>query len=90
MKIAFISDIHSNLEALKAVLVEIDKENISLIVNFGMWWERFVIIVGGVAHGFSPHAWGLYAPSLIEYGIMLGTFCLFFFLFLLFAKQRTY
>ena len=60
---------------------------ISLIVNFGMWWERFVIIIGGVARGFSPHAWGLYAPSLIEYGIMLGSFCLFFFLFLLFAKH---
>jgi len=60
---------------------------ISLIVNFGMWWERFVIIVGGVAHGFSPHAWGLYTPSFIEYGIMFGSFCLFFFLFVLFAKH---
>jgi len=36
---------------------------ISLAVNFGMWWERFVIIVGGVAHDFAPHAWGLYAPG---------------------------
>jgi len=35
MKIAFISDIHSNLEAFRAVLVEIDKENVSLIVNLG-------------------------------------------------------
>jgi molybdopterin-containing oxidoreductase family membrane subunit len=60
---------------------------ISLVVNFGMWWERFVIIAGGVAHGFAPHAWGLYAPSLIEYGIMFGTFCLFFFLFVLFVKH---
>ena len=60
---------------------------ISLIVNWGMWWERFVIIAGGVAHGFPPHAWGLYAPSLIEYGIMLGTFCLFFFMFVLFVKH---
>ena len=60
---------------------------ISLVVNFGMWWERFVIIVGGVAHDFAPHAWGLYAPSLIEYGIMIGSFCLFFFLFLLFVKH---
>jgi len=60
---------------------------ISLIVNFGMWWERFVIIAGGVAHGFAPHAWGLYAPTMIEYGIMLGAFCLFFFLFVLFAKH---
>jgi molybdopterin-containing oxidoreductase family membrane subunit len=60
---------------------------ISLIVNFGMWWERFVIIVGGVARGYSPHTWGLYAPTVIEYGIMLGSFCLFFFFFLLFAKH---
>jgi len=60
---------------------------ICLLVNLGMWFERFVIIVGGVAHGFSPHAWGLYAPTLIEYGIMLGSFSLFFFLFLLFAKH---
>jgi molybdopterin-containing oxidoreductase family membrane subunit len=60
---------------------------ISLFVNLGMWFERFVIIVGGVARGFSPHAWGLYAPSLIEYGIMLGSFCLFFFLFVLFVKH---
>ena len=60
---------------------------ISLIVNFGMWWERFVIIVGGVAHGVSPHAWGLYRPTMIEFGIMFGTFCLFFFLFMLFAKH---
>ena len=35
MRIAFISDIHSNLEALKAVLAEIDKEDISLIINLG-------------------------------------------------------
>ncbi|MGD9304045.1 MAG: polysulfide reductase NrfD [Desulfobacterales bacterium] len=60
---------------------------ISLLVNLGMWFERFVIIVGGVARGFSPHAWGLYAPTWIEYGIMLGSFCLFFFLFVLFVKH---
>ena len=52
-----------------------------------MWFERFVIIIGSVAHGFMPHAWGLYAPTLIEFGIMLGSFCLFFFLYLLFVKH---
>ena len=52
-----------------------------------MWFERFVIIVGGVAHGFMPHAWGLYYPSAIEFGIMFGSFCLFFFLFILFVKH---
>ena len=60
---------------------------ISLLVNVGMWYERFVIIIGSVAHDFLPHAWGLYAPSLIEYGIMIGSFCLFFFLFVLFVKH---
>jgi Ni/Fe-hydrogenase subunit HybB-like protein len=60
---------------------------ISLLVNVGMWYERFVIIVGSVAHDFLPHAWGLYSPSLIEFGIMIGSFCLFFFLFVLFCKH---
>jgi hypothetical protein len=52
-----------------------------------MWYERFVIIIGSVAHDFLPYAWGLYRPTLIEYGIMLGSFCLFFFLFVLFVKH---
>ena len=60
---------------------------ISILVNIGMWFERFVIIVGSVAHGFIPNAWGLYSPSAIEYGIMAGSFSLFFLLFLLFAKH---
>jgi len=60
---------------------------ISILVNIGMWYERFVIIIGGVGHDFIPHAWGLYAPSAIEYGIMFGSFSLFFLLFLLFAKH---
>ena len=60
---------------------------ICIFVNIGMWFERFVIIVGGVAHDFMPHSWGLYSPSAIEFGIMFGSFCLFFFLFLLFVKH---
>ena len=60
---------------------------ISLLINVGMWYERFVIIAGGVAHGYMPHAWGLYRPTGIELGIMLGSFSLFFVFFLLFAKH---
>ena len=60
---------------------------ISLLVNVGMWYERFVIIIGSVAHDFLPHAWGLYTPSWVEFGIMIGSFCLFFFLFVLFVKH---
>jgi molybdopterin-containing oxidoreductase family membrane subunit len=60
---------------------------ISLFVNVGMWYERFVIIIGSVAHDFLPYAWGLYRPTWVEYGIMLGSFCLFFFLYVLFVKH---
>ena len=60
---------------------------ISILINIGMWYERFVIIITSVARDFIPHAWGLFAPSLIEYGIMIGSFSLFFFLFCLFIKH---
>ncbi|MDA3917066.1 MAG: polysulfide reductase NrfD [Deltaproteobacteria bacterium] len=60
---------------------------ISIFVNIGMWFERFVIIVGSVAHDFLPNAWGHYRPTWVEGGIMIGAFCLFFFLFLLFVKH---
>lgn len=60
---------------------------ISILINIGMWYERFVIIIGGVAHDFLPNAWDTYSPSAIEYGILVGSFCLFFFLFLLFVKH---
>jgi Ni/Fe-hydrogenase subunit HybB-like protein len=60
---------------------------ISLLINIGMYFERFVIIIGGVAHDFIPHAWGLYHPSYVELGITWGSFCLFFFLFVLFVKH---
>ncbi|MFW6081744.1 MAG: NrfD/PsrC family molybdoenzyme membrane anchor subunit [Desulfosalsimonas sp.] len=60
---------------------------ISILVNIGMWFERFVIIISSVAHDFLPNAWGEYAPTAIEYGIMLGSFSLFFFLFFLFVKH---
>ena len=60
---------------------------ISIFVNIGMWFERFVIIIGSVAHDFLPYAWGLYRPTLVEFGIMFGSFCLFFFLFVLFVKH---
>ena len=60
---------------------------ISIIINIGMWFERFVIIVTSVSRDFIPHAWGLYTPAAVEFGIMLGSFSLFFFLFLLFVKH---
>jgi molybdopterin-containing oxidoreductase family membrane subunit len=60
---------------------------ISLLVNVGMWYERFVIIVTSVSRDFIPYAWGMFSPSPVEYGIMIGSFSLFFFLFCLFVKH---
>lgn len=60
---------------------------ISMLINIGMWYERFVIIIGGVAHDFMPNAWGTYSPTIIEYGILVGSFSMFFFLYLLFVKH---
>jgi molybdopterin-containing oxidoreductase family membrane subunit len=60
---------------------------ISILINIGMWYERYVIIISGVAHDFMPNAWGRFSPTMIEYGILMGSFCMFFFLFLLFIKH---
>jgi molybdopterin-containing oxidoreductase family membrane subunit len=51
-----------------------------------MWYERFVIIVGSIAHDFIPYAWGIYSPNWVELGLMVGSFSIFFLLFLLFVK----
>jgi molybdopterin-containing oxidoreductase family membrane subunit len=59
---------------------------LSIFVNIGMWLERFVIIITALAHDFNPYSWGLYKPSFVELGIMLGSFGFFFTLFLIFTK----
>jgi molybdopterin-containing oxidoreductase family membrane subunit len=59
---------------------------ISIFVNIGMWFERFVIIVVSLSHEFLPFAWGQYRPSVTEMGILVGSFAWFFFWFLLFIR----
>ncbi|MEZ4484134.1 MAG: NrfD/PsrC family molybdoenzyme membrane anchor subunit [Syntrophotaleaceae bacterium] len=59
---------------------------LSLLVNVGMWLERFVIVVTSLARDFDPYAWGNYTPSLTEVGVTAGSFGLFFLLYLLFIK----
>lgn len=59
----------------------------SIIVNIGMWYERFVIIVTSVYRDFLPSSWSTYySPSIYEIGFYLGTFGLFFTCFFFFAK----
>ena len=59
---------------------------ISIIVNIGMWFERFVIIVTSLHRDFLPSSWVMYHATWVEVGIFLGTFGLFFTCFFLFAK----
>jgi len=59
---------------------------ISILVNVGMWLERFVIIVTSLHRDFLPSSWSSYAPTWIEVGALLGGFGLFLTLFLLFCR----
>lgn len=57
-----------------------------LLVNVGMWFERFVIIVTSLHRDFLPSSWAMYFPTLYDFGILLGSFGLFFTLILLFVR----
>jgi molybdopterin-containing oxidoreductase family membrane subunit len=59
---------------------------LSIFVNIGMWFERFVIIVTSLHRDFVPGSWRDYAPSLIEVGILIGVFGIFFTLYILFVR----
>ncbi len=59
---------------------------LSILVNIGMWLERFVIIVTALAKEYDPYSWGIYKPTLVEIGISIGSFGMFFTFFLLFTK----
>jgi Ni/Fe-hydrogenase subunit HybB-like protein len=59
---------------------------IAILINIGMWLERFVIIIGSMTQGFLPYQWGFYWPNWVEISIGFGTACLFLLLFFLFAK----
>ncbi|HVH27760.1 MAG TPA: NrfD/PsrC family molybdoenzyme membrane anchor subunit [Vicinamibacterales bacterium] len=59
---------------------------ISLLINVGMWFERFIIIVASLQREYLPSAWSDYAPTLIEITTFIGTLGLFFTLFLLFCR----
>jgi molybdopterin-containing oxidoreductase family membrane subunit len=59
---------------------------ISILVNIGMWFERFVIIVISLHREFIPGNWAYFVPSPVDICTYLGTFGLFFTLFLLFMR----
>ncbi len=59
---------------------------ISLLINVGMWFERFIIIVSSLERDFLPSSWASYSPTSIEIATLVGSFGLFFTCFLLFCR----
>ena len=59
---------------------------ISIVVNIGMWFERFVITVTSLHRDYLPSSWDYYTPTIVDVLTFVGTFGLFFTLFLLFLR----
>jgi Ni/Fe-hydrogenase subunit HybB-like protein len=59
---------------------------ITIFINIGMWFERFVIIVTSLAQEYEPWQWRNYQPSWVEMSIVAGSFAWFFMWFLLFLR----
>lgn len=59
---------------------------LAVLVNVGMWFERFVIVVTSLSRDFLPASWGYFVPTAVDFGLLIGSFGLFFTLVLLFTK----
>jgi len=59
---------------------------VSVLINVGMWFERFVIIVVSLHRAFLPSGWGMFRPTFVDVGVLVGSFGLFFTCFLLFIR----
>ncbi len=59
---------------------------LSIFVNIGMWFERFVIIVTSLHRDYIPSNWSMFHPTFVDIGIFVGTIGIFFTLFLLYAR----
>jgi Ni/Fe-hydrogenase subunit HybB-like protein len=58
----------------------------SIIINIGMWFERYVIIVTSLHRDYVPSSWTMFSPTFVDLGVFIGTIGIFFTLFLLFAR----
>jgi molybdopterin-containing oxidoreductase family membrane subunit len=59
---------------------------LSLFVNVGMWFERFVIVVTSLATDYLPSSWNYFKLTWWDYSVLIGSFGMFFTLFLLFCR----
>src|SRR3546814_7705597 len=60
---------------------------LSIVVNIGMWFERFVIIVTSLHRDYLPSSWAMFYPTWVDVGIFVGSVGVFFTLFLLDRKS---
>ena len=58
----------------------------SIVVNIGMWFERFVIIVTSIHRDYVPSSWSYFHPTWVDMGVYVGTLGIFGVLYLLFAR----
>jgi len=59
---------------------------VAVLVNVGMWSERFFLIVLSLQRDYLTSSWHAYTPSWVDWGILAGTLCFFSLLFLLFLR----
>jgi Ni/Fe-hydrogenase subunit HybB-like protein len=59
---------------------------VSILINVGMWAERFMIVVQSLSHDYMPSRWRMYSPTIWDWATYLGTIGLFLLLFLLFIR----
>jgi len=59
---------------------------ISILLNVGMWLERWMIVAPTLSHGYAPSAWNMLWPSVVQWAIVFGSFGWFGLLFLVFVK----
>ncbi|MGC1967370.1 MAG: hypothetical protein WA673_12980, partial [Candidatus Acidiferrales bacterium] len=59
---------------------------VAMVVNCGMWLERFVIVVISLHRDFLPSSWGMYYPTRWDWGAFVGTIGLFLTLLYLFIR----
>lgn len=59
---------------------------VAVFVNVGMWFERFVITVTSLSRDFLPSSWAYYTPTITDFGLLIGSFGLFFTLLLIFTR----
>ena len=64
-------------------------DNCCILINVGMWFERFNIIGSSLQHEYDPASWGEYWPTIVETGVTIGSFGFFLYSVYYFCEEFT-